>query len=459
MSEEAVPLPPGDVSPVARSRQGRRGVLGLYDRVLAWRCDGLPPGLGTIEWCMAGAFRMPGAATAALASAWTAVVVALWVALVSAIGSVVVTLFGITFSGHTAGVLNFSSHTAGGLTFIAAIASAVIGFGSGFAATYASSYLGALPVVAAALFVGILLGLVIGIVATVMEPTLLRWKGYRRPSRREWELHLTDAMQTVVDNMRLRTTPKLLIMDTPVPQAWTHSRTIVLSKGLVEGLDSGELAGVLAHEMVHWQQGDAIANRMILAFGWPVAALYSLGMFLSGARFGPKAQQGVAQGGIVPAAGGTAAGTHVSAQSVVKGTTSVMAVLGWMLLWPSYLLTKFVMVPAAARDSRTAEYQADAGAAAAGLGGGLQRALERIAPWEGGRTAWEAVLSATHPPMELRIEALEAHDVDPPEEKGTLTRTHVGVTWTVLVVLLGVALAPFIPGYHAHLHHSGYWPW
>ena len=109
MSEEAVPLPPGDVSPVARSRQGRRGVLGLYDRVLAWHCDGLPPGLGTIEWCMAGAFRMPGAATAALASAWTAVVVALWVGLVTAIGSVVVTLFGITFSGHTAGVLNFTS--------------------------------------------------------------------------------------------------------------------------------------------------------------------------------------------------------------------------------------------------------------------------------------------------------------------------------------------------------------
>jgi Zn-dependent protease with chaperone function len=360
-------------------------VLGLYDRILAWRCDGLPPGLGTIEWCMVGAFRMPGAATEALASAWTAVVVALWVALISAIGSVVVTVFGIAVSGHTAGVLNFTSHTSGGLAFLTAIAAAAVGFAGGFAATYANSYLGALPVVAAALVVGIVLGLVIGMLATVLEPTLLRWRGYRRPSRREWELHLTDAMQTVVDNMKLRATPKLLIMDTPVPQAWTHSRTIVLSKGLIQGLASGELAGVIAHEMVHWQQGDAIANRMIRAFGWPVAALYSLGMFLSGARFGPKAQQGVAQQGITPAAGG-APGTHVSAQSVVKGTTSIVSVLGWMLLWPAYLLTKFVMVPASARDSRTAEYQADAGAAAAGLGGGLQRALERIAPWEGART-------------------------------------------------------------------------
>jgi Zn-dependent protease with chaperone function len=453
VSDEAVPVPSGDVSPVERSRKGRRGVLRLYDRILAWRCDGLPPGLGTIEWCMAGAFRMPGAATAALASAWTAVVVALWVALISAIGSVVVTVFGIAVSGHTAGILAFSSHTSGGLAFLTVIVAAAVGFAGGFAATYANSYLGALPVVAAALFVGILLGLVIGIVATVLEPTLLRWRGYRRPSRREWELHLTDAMQTVVDNMRLRTTPKLLIMDTPVPQAWTHSRTIVLSKGLIEGLDSRELAGVIAHEMVHWQQGDAIARRMILAFGWPVAALYSLGMFLSGARFGPKAQQG-----LVPAAGGTP-GTHVSAQSVVKGTTSVIAVLGWMLLWPAYLLTKFVMIPASALDSRTAEYQADAGAAAAGLGGELQRALERIAPWEGARTAWEAVLSATHPPTELRIEALETHDAEPPAEPGTLNKTHVGVTWTVLVALAAIAVAPFIPGYHAHLHHSGYWPW
>jgi hypothetical protein len=114
-------------------------VLGLYDRILAWRCDGLPPGLGTIEWCMAGAFRMPGAATAALASAWTAVVVALWVALISAIGSVVVTVFGIAVSGHTAGVLNFTSHTSGGLAFLAAIAAAAVGFAGGFAATYANS--------------------------------------------------------------------------------------------------------------------------------------------------------------------------------------------------------------------------------------------------------------------------------------------------------------------------------
>jgi predicted Zn-dependent protease len=55
--------------------------------------------------------------------------------------------------------------------------------------------------------------------------------------------------------MKLRTTPRLLIMDTPIPQAWTYSRTIVLSKGLLEGLDRGELAGVLAHEMVHWRRG------------------------------------------------------------------------------------------------------------------------------------------------------------------------------------------------------------
>jgi hypothetical protein len=99
-------------------------VLGLYDRILAWRCDGLPPGLGTIEWCMAGAFRMPGAATAALASAWTAVVV---------------TVFGIAVPGHTAGVLNFTSHISGGLAFLAAIAAAAVGFAGGFAATYANS--------------------------------------------------------------------------------------------------------------------------------------------------------------------------------------------------------------------------------------------------------------------------------------------------------------------------------
>ena len=458
MADETIPPPEGTVP--ARSRRagerlaaGRRGIARQYDKLMAWRLPGLPPGLGTIEWLLAASFRMPGASVAALGAAWTAVIVALWAAMFDAIGSVVVAVFGISFSGHFAGIVNFSSHTAGGLAFLGAIASAAVGFAAGFTATYANSFGHAVPVVAAALFVGMLQGLVIALVVTAMEPTLLRWRGYRRPSRREWELHLGDAMQTVVDAMKLRETPKLLIMDTPVPQAWTHARTIVLSKGLIEGLDAAELAGVLAHEMVHWQQGDGLANRMVWAFGWPIAVLYSLGMFLSGNRFGPQAREG-----LVAAGAGGVPGTHVNARSVVKAGTTVLALIGWLFLWPAYLLTRFVMVPVAAAETRLIEYQADAGAAAVGLGGGLQRALERIAPWEAGRTAWEAALAATHPPIELRIEALEDAEYKPPSPVEPIARAESRTTWGILVTLLVVALTPLVPTAH-HAHNGWWWHW
>ena len=442
-----------------RLAQGRRGLVGRYDRLMAWRLDGLPEGLGTIEWVLAASFRMPGATVAALGCAWTAVIVALWAALFDAIGSVIVSVFGVSFSGHFAGIVSFSSHTAGGLAFLGAIAAAAVGFAAGFTATYANSFSHAVPVVAAALFVGLLQGLIIGLVGTAMEPTLLRWRGYRRPSRREWDLHIENALQTVVDAMKLgtgsRSHPRILIMDTPVPQAWTHARTIVLSKGLIEGLDSGELAGVLAHEMVHWQQGDGLANRMVWAFGWPITVLYALGMFLAGNRFGPQKSEAHIT---APAASGAAQMPQVSVATVRRVGTTLLGFLGWLLLWPSWALIKFVMAPVAASESRTAEYAADAGAAAVGLGGGLERALERIAPWESGRTAWEAVLSATHPPLELRIEALENAAYTAPEPAEPITKSQAGWTWGILITLLAVALTPLVPSVH-HTSHGWWWHW
>jgi Zn-dependent protease with chaperone function len=333
-------------------------------------------GLGTIEWIFSASLRMPRATIAALATAWTGIILALWVGAVSAIGSVVITAFGLTASGHFAGVLDFTSKTSGGIVFLSALIAAVVGFGTGFSATYASSLFASVSVAGAALFIGIVIGMVFGLIGTVMEPRLLAWRGYRRPSEREWNDHLTNALQTVVDNMKLRTTPRLLIMDTPIPQAWTYSRTIVLSKGLLEGLDRGELAGVLAHEMVHWRRGDGLALRMVWCFGWPVGVLYNIGMFLSGARF--PSPSGGASGG------GTGAGEipNVSGQSVVKGAVTFLTFFGWMILWPTWLLTKFFVVPMTAANSRTIEYEADAGADAAELGGGLARALAQLSAFE-----------------------------------------------------------------------------
>lgn len=434
MTEDAIPAQPAQVPTTTTN---------VWRRVVDWKLEGLPDGMGTFQWLLAASFRMPMATTAALITAWTGVVLALWVGAISAIGSVVVTAFGVGVSGHLAGVVTFTSKSSGGIIFLSAIVAALFGFGAGFSATYADSTLGGLSVVAASLFVGIVIGLVMGLIATAMEPTLLRWRGYRRPSMREWNTSVEGALQTVVNNMRLSNSPKVLIMDTAIPQAWTYSRHVVLSKGLLEGLDAGELSGVLAHEISHWRRGDGLANRMVWSFAWPVAVLYSVGMFLSGARFGVD---------------DTAAGAqaHASGKSVIKGSTTFLAFLGWLFLWPAWLLTRFVVVPMTNSDSRLIEYEADAGAAAAGLGGGLERALDRLAAFEVARNAWDAALMASHPPIELRVEALHEETYQVPSEP--LTASAGRVTWILglLLVLAAAAISPHIPVWH-HKHDNWWW--
>lgn len=441
----------GSIRPIDHSRSNR-GVR-LYHRVLDWRLRGLPDSaegvpMGTIEWLFASGLRMPGATAAALVVAWTGLLVSLWIGAFSAIGSIVVTAFGVAISGHVAGVATFTSRTSGGIVFLSAIIAGAVGFGSGFSAAYASSLFGGLSVVAAALFVGIVVGLIFGFVGTAAEPLLLSWRGYRRPSQREWDAHLKGALQTCIDSMQLTSAPHFRIIDSAIPQAWTYSRNIVISKGLLEGLDAGELAGVLAHELTHWRRGDGLAMRMVWSFAWPVAMCYSLGMFLSGARFGPSAAAGAAAGADTP---------HADAKSTMKGTVTFLGFLGWMLLWPAWLLTRFVVVPATSHDSRSAEYEADAGAAAAGLDGELVRALERMQAFEQARNAWDAALVSTHPPIELRIEALEAQQFSVPTPSvEPVTARRVGYLFTILVVLVGVAISPHIPVYH-HPHDNWWW--
>jgi Zn-dependent protease with chaperone function len=440
--------PAGAASPVRRG-----GVTGLYDRLLSWRLSGLPDNaegvpMGTLQWLFASSLRMPGATTAALLTAWTGLLVALWIGAVSAIGSIVVTAFGISVSGHLAGVASFTSRTSGGIVFLSALIAGAIGFWTAFTTVYASSWLGGLSVAAAALFVGIVLGLVFGLLGTILEPTLLTWRGYRRPSEREWNRYLSAAMQTVVDNMELRSTPDLRIMDVAIPNAWAYSRTIVLTKGLIEGLDPGEFAGVLAHEMTHWRRGDGLAMRMVWCFAWPVAVCYSVGMFLSGARFGPAAAGA--------SAGSGAQQQHVDARAVTRGATSFLSFLGWMLLWPAWLLTKFVVVPASAADSRRIESEADAGAAIAGLEGGLVRALDKLQAFEQARNAWDAALVATHPPIELRIEALEEGTYPKPEALSPFTAKRASAMFGALVILAAIAVSPHVPAYH-HKHDNWWW--
>lgn len=400
----------------------------------------LPPNLGTVQWVVAAALRLPWATVVALVCAWSAVVVSLWAAILDGLGSVVVLFVGGGAIGATGSIISFSSHTAGGLTFLAIFVAFGLGVAAGFVDAYTASVNNAIPAVAAALLVGAIIALLLGFVLTNMESRLLAWRGYRRPSQREWDGHLLPAMQEVVDAMKLPCSPRVLIADSPVPNAWAHSRHIVVTTGLIHGLDQAELTAVIAHEVMHWRQGDPLALRLVWCFGWPVVVMYAAGMWISGG--GPQMQGG---GG-----GGAAASSapHSDAGSTIRGTESVVAVVGWFFLWPSWLLIRFVMIPAIAAESRRIEYEADAGAAAAGFGPTLHRALERLAPFEGGRSAWEAALSATHPPMELRLEALDHHEYSPPQPAkmpgGEEVLVGIGILWVLLVLTLWPLILPEI---------------
>lgn len=416
---------------VSRKRVGAR----WWYRLKTWRLEGLPEGLGTFEWLFAAATRLPGATFAALFTAWTAAVIALWIAAFSAIASIVLTAFGITVSGQAAGVFAFTSHTSGGVIFLGALVAGAVGFGTAFAAIYTSSTIGAIPLVATALLVGIVIGLVFGLISTVMEPKLLEWRGYRRPSAREKAEHLDEAAAMALGPLGIRSAPYLRIMDSEVPQAWTYTRTIVISKGLLEKLDAEELAGVLAHELTHWRRGDGFAMRMVWCFGWPVGVLYGLGMFLQGARFGASEPP------------------HSSGKGTVKGATTFLTFLGWMFLWPSWLLTRFVLVPMTAKDSRLAEYEADAGASAIGLGDGLSRALKEISKWEGNRNAWDAALARTHPPTELRREALDGDRppeaaITAPTDATAISKENAAWLGIIVLVLAFLAFSHYIPVLH-----------
>ncbi len=411
----------------------------VIDKSRAWQLSGpsLPPGLGTIEWLLASVVRLPGAAAAALICAWSAVVISLWAGVLDALGSVVVLFLGASSIGGAGSVISFSAHTAGGLTFLAIGISLAGGFVTGFLAAYAASFANAIPEVAAALLVGALLGLLLSLILTAMEPTVLSLRGYRRPSNREWEGHLLPAMQAVVDAMKLEASPRILVADSPVPNAWAHSRHIVVTTGLIRGLDQDELTAVFAHEVMHWRQGDPLAFRIVSCFGWPVVVMFTLGMWMSGAQYGVS-QPGASGASLATDSSGT---PHAEGASTLRAARSVVSLIGWLFLWPSWLLIRFVMVPAAASNSRQVEYEADAGAAAAGFGASLHRALERLSPFEGGRSAWEAVLSATHPPMELRLEALDNADLKPPPQPVRAPRDQVSAAFGILVILLAIALS------------------
>ena len=245
-----------------------------------------------------------------------------------------------------------------------------------------------LVVAVAQIIAAVVVGYLYTAYAVGFERKRLEATGARRPSRREAAL-LNPILVSCMRELRLVDQPELLVDGRPVPASFAYTRHIVISAALLEesSYDPETLAGVLSHQLVHWNNGDATAIQFIHGIAFPVYLSYSI----------------------------LTAFPRIVGHSFVK-------VLVWLFGWPIMASVRFILVPLQASGVRSAEYRADRGALLAGHGAGLSTALVRLCGTvDGNRNGWDEAVCATHPADELRLEGLEKVHPAPDSHLGDST--------------------------------------
>jgi Zn-dependent protease with chaperone function len=316
---------------------------------------------------LAGLRRHWGTALTALLCAWSGIWLGVWLLAATAFLGAVVGLFGTALTGGGA------PSVGGGLL-------AIVGGGIAGAAEAVAASLRSLLVEHPLELLGALAGgaVIAGLgtmAAARLEPSLLGLRGCRRLSRRE-SARIVPLMTAAARDLGLRDRPELLVSGSGSLRVRAHARHLVIGRALLEELGDAEdgdhlLAAVLAHGLAHWAAGDGAAAGLILACGLPLAAVYNAGCWMADQR------------------------------------NSLVGLAGWIVLWPAWVLVRLVLEPVSAFGSRRREYEADAAVRAAGRGAALHRALSFLGELEAGGSGWERALTAAHPPLELRLEALE----------------------------------------------------
>lgn len=234
---------------------------------------------------------------------------------------------------------------------------------------------------------GLLLALVLLAGLVVFERRYLEVaRGCRRMSRREAE-RVEPILDELCGQLGARGKPAVMVHDRPAAvQAYAHVRHVVICRTTLDDLDDEELAGLVAHELGHWMRADSVGLSFVYFCALPIILVYNLAMW------------------------------------VLQAMPTVVTLIIWLFAWPAWASVRFILAPIVGLFSRRHEYRADRTAVEAGYGEGLYRVLERVRDLEPGRTGWERTLSATHPPTELRLEALERAMEEPEEEQAAVVR-------------------------------------
>lgn len=345
--------------------------------------DGIPANYDDgVQWLRNGFRRHPAAVWIALVFGWTGVWVAFWGAMFGVIIGLLI-VAGVETDPTLAHDF-FNLGIGQSVTVLAVFAGIVLGAVGGFLAVLRVLFVDQLSQILLALIAGAVFAGTIVVVIAAFERTGLRLRGYRRLSRDEVR-RIAPLVKSVADAMALPALPRFAMADIVVPNAWTHMRTVVLSTGLLQALSDDELEAVLAHELHHWRSGDAVGLRMVWVAALPLALIYDFGIWLSGGN-----QQGA------------------SPEEVgVRLPRGLLALAGWIIAWPAWIMTTLIIAPALSRSQKKYEYEADAAAKSIGLAAPLASALRTMGAFESGRTGWERAITATHPPIELRVEALQ----------------------------------------------------
>lgn len=342
-----------------------------------------PPGFGSVPgWFAAGLLRNGRGVAGGLAGGWFnlpyAVLLAAfetgWVALRSFGG---ITLRDLPVVGNllpTPGFEVVSVLSAGWLVPYAALDGLVRGLLRRWQRPFSADPVLGLGVLVGQVATALLVGVAFVLLTVAFEGRLLRLRGARRPSARE-AAFLLPILRDCAARLRLASLPALLVDDSREANATAGARHLVVNSGLLDefGYDREVVAAVLSHELTHWRNADAVADRFVSGVALPLYLAYLLVSALRRAARG-----------------------------------SFLGALVLLLGWPVVVTVRLVVVPLAAPAARDAEYRADQGAVAAGHRQGMRRVLTRLRQTvEGGRDSWERVLAARHPPSELRLERLQ----------------------------------------------------